>query len=222
MIHLLGIIHNKISLFAIFEGMNKEMKSRGLVRFFFSILAVGALITSIVGFALKWGEYRGLFLTFEAGQIFSVLFWFIGVGMIFSVISQMGFFVFLTVHRFALEILRSSSLWNLLQLFFILFVAFDLMYVRFLFFGESGDSMAGYAWLPLFLLIFGVITAYLKQKQSSKKTFVSSLFLMVVITALEWFPALRVNDEDWLYLMLFPLMACNAFQLLMLPKFAEK
>ncbi|MFP9170414.1 hypothetical protein ACLI2G_16735, partial [Enterococcus faecalis] len=54
MIHLFGIIHNKISLFAIFEGMNKEMKSRGLVRFFFSILAVGALITSIVGFALKW------------------------------------------------------------------------------------------------------------------------------------------------------------------------
>jgi KinB signaling pathway activation protein len=45
---------------------------------------------------------------------------------------------------------------------------------------------------------------------------------MVVITALEWFPALRVNDEDWLYLMLFPLMACNAFQLLMLPKFAAK
>ncbi|MFC9277448.1 KinB-signaling pathway activation protein, partial [Bacillus spizizenii] len=65
-------------------------------------------------------------------------------------------------------------------------------------------------------------TANIKQKQSTKKTFVSSLFLMVVITALEWFPALRVNDEDWLYLMLFPLMACNAFQLLMLPKFAAK
>jgi KinB signaling pathway activation protein len=45
-------------------------------------------------------------MNFEAGQIFSVLIWFIGVGMIFSVISQMGFFVFLTVHRFALEILR--------------------------------------------------------------------------------------------------------------------
>ncbi|MHA7768202.1 KinB-signaling pathway activation protein [Bacillus atrophaeus] len=198
------------------------MKSRGLVRFFFSILAVGALITSIVGFALKWGEYKELFINLEIGEIFSVLLWFVGVGMIFSVISQMGFFVFLTVHRFALEILRSSSLWNWLQLFLILFVAFDLMYVRFLFFGGSGESIIGYAWLPLFLLVFGLLAAYMKRKQSSKKTFISSLFLMVVITALEWFPALRVNEEDWLYLMLFPLMGCNAFQLLMLPKFAEK
>ncbi|KNX35702.1 MULTISPECIES: KinB-signaling pathway activation protein [Bacillus amyloliquefaciens group] len=198
------------------------MKSRGLVRFFFSILAVGALITSVVGFVLKWGEYKGFFLNFEAGQIFSVLIWFIGVGMIFSVISQMGFFVFLTVHRFALEILRSSSLWNLLQLFIILFVAFDLMYVRFLFFGERDDSIAGFVWLPLALLAVGLLTAYIKQKQSSKNTFVSSLFLMVVITALEWVPALRVNNEDWLYLMLIPLMGCNAFQLLMLPKFAQR
>ncbi|WP_016935886.1 KinB-signaling pathway activation protein [Bacillus siamensis] len=198
------------------------MKSRGLVRFFFSILAVGALITSVVGFALKWGEYKGFFLNFEAGQFFSVLIWFIGVGMIFSVISQMGFFVFLTVHRFALEILRSSSLWNLLQLFIILFVAFDLMYVRFLFFGERDDSIAGFVWLPLVLLAVGLLTAYIKQKQSSKNTFVSSLFLMVVITALEWVPALRVNNEDWLYLMLIPLMGCNAFQLLMLPKFAQR
>ncbi|MCI3988006.1 KinB-signaling pathway activation protein, partial [Bacillus vallismortis] len=31
-----------------------------------------------------------------------------------------------------------------------------------------------------------------------------------------------VNDEDCLYLMLFTLMACNAFQLQMLPRFAAK
>ncbi|MCY9150095.1 KinB-signaling pathway activation protein, partial [Bacillus haynesii] len=33
---------------------------------------------------------------------------------------------------------------------------------------------------------------------------------------------LRVNEEDWLYLMLLPLLACNAFQLLMLPKFQAR
>ncbi len=45
---------------------------------------------------------------------------------------------------------------------------------------------------------------------------------MVVITALEWVPALRVNNEDWLYLMLIPLMGRNAFQLLMPLKFAQR
>lgn len=36
------------------------MKSRDLVRFFFSVLAVGAVITSVVGFALEWGKYQKL------------------------------------------------------------------------------------------------------------------------------------------------------------------
>lgn len=110
------------------------MKSRNLVRFFFSVLGVGALTTSIVGFAIEWGRYKELFLSFEVLEILSVLFWFIGVGMIFSVIAQMGFVIFLTIHRFALEIFRSHSLWNSIQLFLIIFVAFDLVYLRFLFF----------------------------------------------------------------------------------------
>lgn len=67
MIYLFGIIYNKILLFVIFEGMNKEMKSCGLVCFFFFILVVGVVIMSIVGFVLKWGEYRGLFFVFEVG-----------------------------------------------------------------------------------------------------------------------------------------------------------
>ncbi|MGE6632446.1 KinB-signaling pathway activation protein [Bacillus sp. NPDC077027] len=196
------------------------MKSRDLVRFFFSVLAVGAVITSVVGFALEWGKYQKLFAAFEFLEIASVLFWFIGVGMIFSVISQMGFVVFLTVHRFALEIFRSQSLWNSIQLFLVIFVLCDLAYLRFLFFGE-GESFFHYLGLPIFIGIFAVIVAYFKQRQSSKKTFISALFLMVVITSMEWFPALRVNEEDWLYLMLFPLLGCNAFQLLAMPLFSK-
>ncbi|WP_205417263.1 KinB-signaling pathway activation protein, partial [Klebsiella pneumoniae] len=75
------------------------------------------------------------------------------VGMIFSVISQMGFVVFLTVHRFALEIFRSHSLWNTIQLFLVIFVLFDLAYLRFLFFGEN-ESFLPYLWLPVFIGVF--------------------------------------------------------------------
>ncbi|MDA1478247.1 KinB-signaling pathway activation protein [Bacillus changyiensis] len=195
------------------------MKSRDLVRFFFSVLGIGAITTSIVGFAVEWGRYKELFLSFEVLEILSVLIWFIGVGMIFSVIAQMGFVIFLTIHRFALEIFRSHSLWNSIQLFLILFVTFDLVYLRFLFFETEDGSLIPYLWFPLFILVVGVVVAFLKQKQSSKKTFISALFLMVVYTIMEWFPALRVNEEDWLYFMLFPLLSCNAFQLLMLPRF---
>ncbi|MGG3571048.1 KinB-signaling pathway activation protein [Bacillus gobiensis] len=197
------------------------MKSRGIVKLFFSTLGIGAVITIIIGFALQWERYQELFVSFDVLEILSVAFWFMGVGFIFSVISQMGFVVYLTIHRFALEILKSFSLWNSIQVVLILFVLFDLVYLRYIAFG-NGESVVPFLWLPLFILLFGAAVAYTKHQQSSKNTFVSALFLMVVISVIEWFPALRVNEESWLYLMLFPLLGCNAYQLLVLPRFIEK
>jgi KinB signaling pathway activation protein len=39
---------------------------------------------------------------------------------------------------------------------------------------------------------------------------------------LEWIPVLRVNEKSWVYLMLFPLVICNAYQILMLPKYLKR
>ena len=39
---------------------------------------------------------------------------------------------------------------------------------------------------------------------------------MVVVTVIEWIPVLNTNDEGWLYFMLFPLLVCNAYQLMIL------
>jgi KinB signaling pathway activation protein len=39
---------------------------------------------------------------------------------------------------------------------------------------------------------------------------------------LEWIPVLSANDESWLYFMLFPLLVCNAYQLLVLSKLIER
>ncbi|MRX72496.1 KinB-signaling pathway activation protein [Bacillus lacus] len=198
------------------------MKSRNWVRFFLSTLLVGAVTAGIVGFAVKWGEYQHLFLSFEIGEIVSVLFWFIGIGLIFSIISQMGFFAYLTIHRFGLGIFRSASLWNAVQLLLVAFVIFDLIYFRFQLFADDNESIASYIFLGLFLLGVGLLTAYLKQKFTSREAFVPALFFMVVVTTVEWFPVLRINEQSWLYLMLFPLLACNAYQLLMLPRFTKQ
>ena len=71
----------------------------------------------------------------------------------------------------------------------------------------------------LFLFyLFGVITAWQKAKQTNKDAFVPALFFMIVITVIEWMPTLRVNEKSWLYLMLIPLLVCNAYQLLILHK----
>jgi KinB signaling pathway activation protein len=44
------------------------------------------------------------------------------------------------------------------------------------------------------------------------------MFFMIVVTLVEWVPVLRVNEKSWLYLMMLALLACNAYQLLILHK----
>ncbi|WP_210611384.1 KinB-signaling pathway activation protein [Priestia flexa] len=194
------------------------MNSRNWVRLFLSTLIVGGLSTSIVGFAVRWNEYKELFAGGEVTEILSILTWLIGVGFIFSLISQMGFFAYLTIHRFGIGIFRSLSLWSSVQSVLIIFVLFDLVYFRYRFFAEEGESMLGYLLVSIFVLAYGLVVAYLKARSTKKEAFIPALFFIIVITTVEWFPALRTNEESWLYLMLFPLLICNTYQLLILPK----
>ncbi|USK34073.1 KinB-signaling pathway activation protein [Bacillus sp. F19] len=197
------------------------MNSRNWVRLFLTTLLVGGISTSIVGFTLKWGEYQKFFTSFDLVEILSILFWLIGVGFIFSIISQMGFFAYLTIHRFGLGIFRTAALWNAIQIVLILFVLFDLIYFRYQLFAAEGESILSYILLALFLVIFGLAVAYIKMQQTNKMAFIPALFFMIVVTAVEWVPALRVNEGDWLYLMLIPLLICNAYQLLLLTKLSQ-
>ncbi|MBA2876938.1 KinB-signaling pathway activation protein [Thermaerobacillus caldiproteolyticus] len=194
------------------------MNSRKWVRLFLTTLAIGGITTAIIGFTLKWSKYQKLFIELQIGEIFAVLIWFIGVGFIFSIISQMGFFSYLTIHRFGLGVFRSASLWNSVQIVLISFVLFDLVYFRYQAFATKGESIVSYMLVALFILLFGLVVAYVKSKQTNKGAFVPALFFMVVVTVIEWFPVLRINEKDWLYLMLIPLLICNAYQLLILHK----
>jgi len=194
------------------------VNSRKWVRLFLTTLAIGGITTAVIGVILNWGEYEKLFLRMDILEIAAVLMWHIGVGFIFSIISQMGFFAYLTIHRFGLGVFRSASLWNSVQIVLILFVLFDLVYFRYQVFAVKGESVVSYILIALFILLAGLVVAYVKSAQTNRGAFIPALFFMVVVTVIEWFPALRINDKDWLYLMLFPLLICNAYQLLILHK----
>lgn len=195
------------------------MTSRNWVKLFISTLLVGGLTTGVVGFIVRWDEFAPIFTDFDFLEILSVFFWLIGVGLIFSIISQMGFFAYLTVHRFGLGIFK--GLWNPIQIVLILFALFDLVYFRYKAFAGGGDSMLPYISLAAFLLIVALVVAGIKAKQTNQHAFIPAVFFMVVVTAIEWVPVLRVNEESWLYLMLFPLLVCNTYQLLILHKLNE-
>ncbi|MBP1914466.1 KinB-signaling pathway activation protein [Lederbergia galactosidilytica] len=195
------------------------MTIRNLIKFLFNSLLLGGIITGILGFLIRWNEFQPYFTEIKIGAILSTFIWLVGVGLIFAVVSQVGFFAYLFIHQFGLGIFRSITLWNAVQIVLIVFVLFDLIYFRFQAFAGKGESILPYVGLALFLLIAALIVAFFKAKTTNRTTFVSALFFMVVVTILEWLPVLRVNEASWVYLMIFPLIACNAYQILMLPKY---
>ena len=111
---------------------------------------------------IRWSELQHYLTTFDLVSTFSSFFWLFGVGLIFSVISQAGFFAYLTIHRFGLGIFK--SLWNSVQILFILFVIFDLIYLRYTNL-ETGDGLAPYIFPAVYVVIIGVLVAYIKAKK---------------------------------------------------------
>lgn len=195
------------------------MNSRQLVRLFFSTLLLGGLTAGIVGFLVRWVQFKPLFEAGSVLEILSTFVWLVAVGLIFSVISQMSFFAYLTIHRFGISLFK--NMWSGVQIVLIVFVLFDLIYLRYIAFGDDG-SLISYIGLAGLVLAVGLVVAYVKMKQTNKQAFIPALFFMTVFTVIQWVPVLVENDPGWLHFMLWPLLVCNSYQLLTLHKINER
>ncbi|MDF2856888.1 MAG: KinB-signaling pathway activation protein [Neobacillus sp.] len=212
---MIGTISDDIYFLTVEDN---SVTSRIWVKLFMRTLLVGGVTTAVLGFIVRWSEFQSYFTEFQIIDILATTIWLLFMGFLFSVISQMGFFAYLTVHRFGLGIFKSVSLWNAVQIVLILFVLFDLIYLRFDNFAKEGDSILPYIGLAALLLVISLVVAWYKSKQTNREAFIPALFVMIVVTVIEWVPVLRVNEKSWLLLMMFALLACNAYQLLVLHK----
>ncbi|WP_416829519.1 KinB-signaling pathway activation protein [Ectobacillus polymachus] len=195
------------------------MTSRKWIRFFFSTLCLGGVSTIITGFLLRWNTYMHMFYNLQAKEILTVMLGLLGIGFIFSVMSQMGFFAYLTIHRFGILMFRSPLLWNGVQVIFIVFFLFDFVYLRSFVYTSS---ILTNILLALVLFSIAILTALIKSKETKRQAFIPAVFFMVVVTIVEWTPALRINNLDWIYMMLVPLLLCNAYQMLQLHRIVSK
>lgn len=188
------------------------VNSRKVVFLFLTTLIIGSISGAIVGLLIDYDRYTNEgFLNLLFGFI-----WLLGISGAFTLISQMGFFAYLTVHRLGLGLFKTVSLWNKVQMVIIAFVIFDLFYLRYISFKEPGETMFGYMIMPILILVFGVIVASIKAKQTNQGAFIPALFFIVVVTTVEWVPALTVNDPKWLWIYFTPLLVGNTYQLLIL------
>ncbi|MCF6139434.1 KinB-signaling pathway activation protein [Pseudalkalibacillus berkeleyi] len=190
------------------------MNIKKWIYLFFTTLIIGGASSVIVGMLLRWQDIE------SGASLFVMIAWLMGFGFIFSIISQMGYFAYLTIHRFGLGIFKSVQLWSWVQILVLAFVVFDLFYLRFVAFEEL--SMFNLLFVPFALLAFGAVVAYIKMKETNKGAFIPTLFFMVAVTTIEWIPVLKQGDSLWLWLSIVPLLACNAWQVLILHRLIHK
>lgn len=202
------------------------MTIRNWFKFFLNAMLIGGFITGILGLFIRWDDAFAKY--FEAGQwgeFFAAFAFMIVMGFTVSVIAQMGYFAYLTIHQMGVNIFKTLTLWNWVQLLIIAIVIFDLIMFRFRPNAETTGQIWLYVILLAILIITSIVVAIAKANMTKKHTLISALFFMIVVSTLEWLPVLMVradNVDSWVTLLLFPILAVNAYQLLALPKYNAK
>lgn len=191
------------------------MSSKKWVSLFLKTLLLGCVVGMVIGIIVQWHtQMQGLYDGHISGFFINLMV--IGVlGGLFSVISQMGFFFYLTLHRIALGIFRSHSRWGIVQWFLISVTFVDFIYLRYSAFGH-GEGVGGYFIPPVILIIIALAVAEIKKRETNKIAYIPALFFMFVVTTLEWLPVLRQKETTMFWVMGLTLVVCNAYQMLKL------
>ncbi|WP_165822713.1 KinB-signaling pathway activation protein [Paenibacillus montanisoli] len=188
---------------------------------FWSTMAVGGVVTTIVGSVMQWTDASFGFMGFEAAG-FNALMMAL-VGLLFGAFSQMGFFAYLTLNYIALGVIRKNYLWNALQAYTTLFMLGMIGYLLYLDRVKLENNLI-YWVLPLGLLFASWAVASYKAKLTNKNAFVPTLFLMIVVTLLESWQTIRGEESNVtaIIFMIIPMFACNAYQILLLHRLVRK
>lgn len=190
-------------------------------------LLIGGAITGVMSLLIRWQDfYQPFYESGEWGEMLAGFLWFVGLGFTMSVVAQTGYFAYLTVHQIGVNLFRSLTLWNWVQLLLIFITIVDLIIFRFKPNASNFSDWVYYLGLLVILLGVGIYTAFQKVKLTGKKyVFISALFFMIVVSTLEWLIGLWVRTEtgdSYIALLLFPILAVNMYQLLILPKYNAK
>lgn len=189
-------------------------------------MVIGGGVTGVAGIIVRWDFFQPYLAAGEFGEFIAAFFWMVLLGFTMSVIAQAGFFAYLTLHQVGVNLFRTLTLWNWVQMLLIVVVIIDLIVFRFAPGAESAGDWVFYIGLLLFLVGAAIATGIKKIKMTQKPhILVPTMFFMIVVTSLEWIIALmgrQDNIDTYVALLLFPLVAVNAFQILMLPKYNAK
>lgn len=181
---------------------------RNWIRLFLSTLFIGAGAALLIGLILALGDEE--FRSYNAMEIGYNVLMMAMAGMMFSILSQMGFFAYLMLNYIARDIFRKPSTWKIVQLFFILTVPFEIWFFLW------KDSAITFIAMTAGILLVSLLTAYRKVQLTNPTAWIPTVFFMFIATMLEIAIAIQVDLARAILFMALPLLACNAWQILKL------
>ncbi|WP_159887894.1 KinB-signaling pathway activation protein [Paenibacillus puerhi] len=181
---------------------------------FWTTLVIGAVIGMLTGLTMQLTDIEAVRTGKAVG--FNLVTSLLG-GATISVLSQMGFFAYLIVRYIFIGMIPKKWVWDYLQMIAVVIVLFDLVYLRYT--GAEGTpAFLPYLVLPLAIILVGCLVAWLKVKWTNKSAWIPTLFFMIAVTSLEALPSIRLDKAASTVFMMVPLLACNAWQILILQK----
>ncbi|MFS1514639.1 KinB-signaling pathway activation protein [Chengkuizengella sp. SCS-71B] len=144
------------------------------------------------------------------------------IGLMFSVLSQMGFFAYMMLNYIAKGMISKRGMWEIIQWILIVVTFLDVIILRYIFFEENNAGILAYSILPILMLIAALFIAWLKSKATNFHAFTPTVFFIFVVTLIEAVPSLRENNEYSTIVMVVPLLCCNIWQIMKLHKLVGK
>lgn len=178
---------------------------------FWTTLLIGAGGAVIAGLALQFVNGK---IDFKSvGDFFLYPLILLGYGMLVSVYSQLGFFAYLILNYMGNGVFP-QKVWKYIQLVLSVLALLELIFLRTVVGGER--NVMSDLILGIFILLAAIIVSYFKVKSTNISALIPTLFFMTAISIVEVIGVLRIGVDSATVFIVVPLIACNAFQILML------
>lgn len=178
---------------------------------FWTTLLIGAGGAVIAGLALQFVNGK---IDFKSvGDFFLYPLILLGYGMLVSVYSQLGFFAYLILNYMGNGVFP-QKVWKYVQLVLSVLALLELIFLRTVVGGER--NVMSDLILGIFILLAAIIVSYFKVKSTNISALIPTLFFMTAISIVEVIGVLRIGVDSATVFIVVPLIACNAFQILML------
>ncbi|WP_438497309.1 KinB-signaling pathway activation protein [Paenibacillus sp. IHBB 3054] len=178
---------------------------------FWTTLLIGAGGAVVAGLALQTVNGRIEFKSTADLFIYPLILF--GYGMLVSVYSQLGFFAYLILNYMGTGVFR-RKVWQYIQLVLAVLALLELIFLRTFVGGER--NVVSDLILGIVILLTAIIVSYFKVRSTNSSAWIPTFFFMTAITIVETIGVLRIGVDSATVFIVIPLIASNAFQILML------